>query len=152
MSGSAELPVAASAGRAHARRGDRGAVRDRPRRTHQPAGARRRGRARPDGEDWESIATYGLDGARTPSKKAAGRSLMKAFGVSAIPEAELARIRVPTALIWGRHDLQARLRVAEAASARYGWPLHAIEDCGVDPNVEQPGAFLDALRAELDGR
>ena len=102
--------------------------------------------------DWESIATYGLDGARTPSKKAAGRSLMKAFGVSAIPEAELARIRVPTALIWGHHDLQARLRVAEAASARYGWPLHVIEDCGVDPNVEQPGAFLDALRAELDGR
>jgi pimeloyl-ACP methyl ester carboxylesterase len=27
-----------------------------------------------------------------------------------------------------------------------------IEDCGVDPNVEQPDAFLDALRAELDGR
>lgn len=103
------------------------------------------------GEDWESIATCGLDGARTPSKKAAGRSLMKAFGVSAIPQAELARIRVPTALIWGRHDLQAGLRVAEAASARYGWPLHVIEDCGVDPNVEQPHAFLDALRAELDG-
>src|ERR671919_889018 len=106
MSDSAELPVAAGAGRAHARRGDRGAVRDRPRRTHQPAGARRRARsgpvspgprfalamvgflARPTehtrdrflgecivdlegvhdqmGEDWESIATYGLDGAREP--------------------------------------------------------------------------------------
>ncbi len=59
---------------------------------------------------------------------------------------------MPTALIWGRLDLQARLRVAEAASARNGWPLHVIEACGVDPNVEQPGAFLDALRAELDGR
>jgi pimeloyl-ACP methyl ester carboxylesterase len=77
---------------------------------------------------------------------------MKAFGVSTIPEAELARIRVPTALIWGRHDLQARLRVAEAASASYGWALHVIEDCGIDPNVEQAGAFLDALRAELNGR
>ena len=104
------------------------------------------------GEDWESIATYGLDGARTPSKKAAGRSLMKAFGVSAIPHADLARIRVPTALIWGRHDLQARLGVAEAANARYGWPLHVIEDCGVDPNVEQPAALVAALLAELDGR
>jgi pimeloyl-ACP methyl ester carboxylesterase len=104
------------------------------------------------GEDWESIAAYGLDGARNPSKKAAGRSLMKAFGVSAIPEAELARIRVPTALIWGRHDLQTRLRVAEVASARYGWSLHVIDDCGVDPNLEQPEAFLDAMRAELDGR
>ena len=43
------------------------------------------------------------------------------------------------------------LGVADAASARYGWPLHAIEHCGVDPHVEQPDAFLDALRAELDG-
>jgi pimeloyl-ACP methyl ester carboxylesterase len=104
------------------------------------------------GENWESLATYGLDGARDPSKKAAGRSLMKAFGVSAIPQAELAQIRVPAALIWGRHDLQTRLRVAQVASARYGWPLHVIEDCGVHPNLEQPVAFLDAVRAELDGR
>ncbi len=104
------------------------------------------------GEHWESIATCGLDGARNPSKKAAGRRLMKVFGVSAIPHAELARIRAPTALIWGRHDPQSRLGVAEAASARYGWPLHVIEDSGVDPNVEQPEAFLDALRRELDPR
>jgi len=27
-----------------------------------------------------------------------------------------------------------------------------IEDCGIDPNVEQAGALLDALRAELNGR
>jgi pimeloyl-ACP methyl ester carboxylesterase len=104
------------------------------------------------GEDWELIATYGLDGARNPHMKAAGRSLMKAFGISAIPQAELARIRVPAALIWGRHDLQTRLRVAQVASARYGWPLHVIEDCGVDPNLEQPVALLAAVRAELDGR
>ena len=104
------------------------------------------------GEDWESMATYGLDGAQNPSKRAAARSLMKAFGVPAIPRAELARIRVPTSLIWGRHDLQTRLRVAEIASARFGWPLHVIEDCGVDPNVEQPEALMDAMRAELDGR
>lgn len=104
------------------------------------------------GAVWESIVTYGLDGARNPSKKAAGRSLMKAFGVSAIAQAELARIRVPTALIWGRHDLQTRLRVAEVASARFGWPLHVIEDCGVDPNLEQPDALVDAMRAELEGR
>lgn len=104
------------------------------------------------GQDWASIATYGLEAARNPSKKAAGRRLLKAFGVSVIPPSELARIPVPTALIWGRHDLQARLRNAEAASARHGWPLHVIEDCGVDPIVEQPDAFVAALRAELDGR
>ncbi len=104
------------------------------------------------GQDWESIATYALEGAQTPDKRDAGRTLLKAFGVSAIAQAELARIRAPTALIWGRHDLQARLRIAEATSARYGWPLRVIEDCGVNPNLEQPDAFLDALRAELDGR
>ena len=68
----------------------------------------------------------------------------------AIPPAELARIAVPTTLIWGRHDLATRLRVAEAASARYGWPLHVIENCADDPRIEQPEAFLRALRLALD--
>jgi hypothetical protein len=58
---------------------------------------------------------------------------------------------VPTTLIWGRHDLQVRLRVAEAASARYGWPLHVVEDAADDPAVGQPEAFLDALEAALAG-
>ena len=39
-----------------------------------------------------------------------------------------------------------RLRVAETASKRYGWPLHVIEDAGDDPPLEQPAAFLRALR------
>ena len=45
---------------------------------------------------------------------------------------------MPTTLIWGRHDLATPLRVAEAASARYGWPLHVIEDAADDPPVERP--------------
>jgi pimeloyl-ACP methyl ester carboxylesterase len=102
------------------------------------------------GEDWELITTYGLEGARTPSMKAAGRRLMKEFGVSAIPETDLARIGVPTTLIWGRHDLQVRLRVGEAVSERYGWPLLVIEDCGADPHIEQPEALLAALHEALD--
>jgi pimeloyl-ACP methyl ester carboxylesterase len=69
--------------------------------------------------------------------------------VSAIPPADLARIAVPTTLIWGRHDLATRLQIAEAASARYGWPLHVIENCADDPPIEQPEAFLVALRAAL---
>lgn len=48
------------------------------------------------GEEWELLAAYALEGARTPTVKSAGRSLMKAFGVSAIPEADLDRIGVPT--------------------------------------------------------
>jgi pimeloyl-ACP methyl ester carboxylesterase len=69
--------------------------------------------------------------------------------VPAIPQDDLARIAVPTTLIWGRHNLGLRLKVAEAASARYGWPLHVIEDAGDDPAIEQPEAFLEALRSAL---
>lgn len=101
------------------------------------------------GEDWELIRAYGLEGARSPRKKAATRALMKAFG-SPIPGDELARIDTPTTLIWGRHDRQVRLAVAEAASARYEWPLHVIDDCASDPNVEQPDAFVQVLRDTLD--
>jgi pimeloyl-ACP methyl ester carboxylesterase len=40
--------------------------------------------------------------------------------------------------------------VAEAASKRYGWPLHVIEDAGDDPSIEQPEAFLRALQSALE--
>jgi len=101
------------------------------------------------GEPWEPFAAYNLDRARTPSVKAALRILMRQFGVPAIPPADLARIAVLTTLIWGRHDLATRLRIAEAASVRYGWPLHVIENAANDPPIEQPEAFLEALRAAL---
>ena len=42
-----------------------------------------------------------------------------------------------------------RLNVAEAASVRYGWPLHVIENARDDPAIEQPAAFLEALRTAL---
>lgn len=102
------------------------------------------------GEAWELIAAYALEGARTSSVRSAGRSLMKAFGVSAIPDADFARITVPTTLIWGRQDLQVRLQVAEDASARHGWPLQIIDDCGVDPNLERPQELLDILTKTLN--
>jgi pimeloyl-ACP methyl ester carboxylesterase len=55
---------------------------------------------------------------------------------------------VPTTLIWGRQDRVMRLRIAEKASARYGWPLEVIEDAG-HLSLEQPEAFRAALRAAL---
>lgn len=97
----------------------------------------------------ELLEAYALERARTPTLKAALRSLMPQLGVPPIPPADLASIAVPTILIWGRDDLQVRLRIAEAASARYGWPLHVIDDARDDPAIEQPGAFLEALRAGL---
>lgn len=101
------------------------------------------------GERFEPFGDYSLAWARTKTAKAALRSLVPEFGTRAIPQADLARIEVPTTLIHGRHDLQTRLSVAERASARFDWPLHVIEDCRDDPAFEQPGAFLDALHAAI---
>jgi pimeloyl-ACP methyl ester carboxylesterase len=101
------------------------------------------------GERSALLEAYTLDRARSPGQKAALRRLMLQLGLPAIPPAELARITVPTTLIWGRHDRQVRLGVAQAASARHGWPLHVIEDAGDDPAVEQPQSFLRGLHAAL---
>jgi pimeloyl-ACP methyl ester carboxylesterase len=101
------------------------------------------------GEHGQLLEAYALDRAQTPAMKAALRHLMPQLGVPAIPPAQLARIAAPTTLIWGRHDRQVRLGLAEAASARYGWPLHVIEQAADDPAVEQPDAFLRAVRGAL---
>jgi pimeloyl-ACP methyl ester carboxylesterase len=103
------------------------------------------------GARWEASQAYLLDRARTPSVRAANRRLLRELGTKPIPPHELARIAIPTTLIWGRHDRVMRLRIAEAASARYGWPLHVIEDAG-HFSIEQPEAFRGALRAALANR
>ncbi len=99
-------------------------------------------------ERWEASQTYNLDRARTPSVRAANRRMLRELGIPRIPPEDLARIDVPTTLIWGRHDRVMRLRIAEAASARHGWPLHVIEDAG-HFSLEQPEACLRALHAAL---
>ena len=101
------------------------------------------------GERWEAMAAYALDRFRTPTVRAAMRRLMRPLA-SAIPPHDLARITVPTTLIWGRHDRGVRLNVATDASERYGWSLHVIEYARDDPAIEQPHAFLEALRTALD--
>ncbi|HSD80936.1 MAG TPA: alpha/beta fold hydrolase [Solirubrobacteraceae bacterium] len=101
------------------------------------------------GERWEPFRAYNVDRATRPGAMAALGGLMERFGMRAIAAGDLARIAVPTALIWGRDDLATSLSVAEAASERYGWPLHVIEDCADDPPLEQPEAFVRALRAAL---
>ena len=103
------------------------------------------------GDRWNHIKAYNLDRLRVPELMAALHALMERYGMPAIPDAELARIAVPTTLIWGRHDLATPLSVAQAASARYGWPLHVIESAADDPATDQPQAFIDALRASIAG-
>jgi pimeloyl-ACP methyl ester carboxylesterase len=92
---------------------------------------------------------YALELARTPSVRAANRRLLRELGTRPIPPEQLAAIAVPTALVWGRQDRVMRLRIAEEASARYGWPLHVVEDAGHFA-VERPEAFRAALAAALE--
>ena len=101
------------------------------------------------GAEWDAFVDHNLTFARSPKAKAAGR-LFRAVGLPRIPPAELAGITVPTALIWGRHDRANRLRVAEAASNRYGWPLHVVDDAADDPARDQPQAFVNVLHQVVD--
>jgi pimeloyl-ACP methyl ester carboxylesterase len=101
------------------------------------------------GERWAPFVAYNLELAQGPGAKGVGR-MFRELGLPRIPPADLARIAVPTTLIWGRQDRANRLRVAEAASARYGWPLHVIERCADDPPRDQPEAFLAALRTTTE--
>lgn len=101
------------------------------------------------GERWAPFAAYNVDRARAPSVQAALHALLEQFGMPAISPELLASITAPTSLIWGRHDLATPLEVAEATSARYGWPLQVIEDAADDPPIEQPEAFLRALHVAL---
>jgi pimeloyl-ACP methyl ester carboxylesterase len=101
------------------------------------------------GELWEPFAVYNTDRARTASVQEALHVLLAAFGPE-IPASDLARISVPTALIWGKHDLATSVTFAQAASARYRWPLRVIEDCADDPSMERPEDFVRVLLEILD--
>ncbi|HEU0036570.1 MAG TPA: alpha/beta fold hydrolase [Kofleriaceae bacterium] len=98
------------------------------------------------GARWKQLETYSLAGARDPRLVAVQQSLMGAFVMTPIPERELAALRVPTALIWGRGDRAIAVSVGEAASARYGWPLDVIDAAGDAAPLEQPADFARALR------
>jgi pimeloyl-ACP methyl ester carboxylesterase len=94
---------------------------------------------------WESFEAYNLDRAASPDVRKAVSALMELFAVPAMPADMLARISVPTSLIWGRHDRGTPLSVAEKAGNRFGWPLRVIEECADDPPIERPRALVEAL-------
>ena len=99
------------------------------------------------GEQWRSYEAYTFDRAIAPEVRAAQHALMEQFGLPPIPAEDLARITVPTRLVWGREDIAISLAVAESASARFGWPLHIIDAAGDDAAMERPDQFLAALRS-----
>lgn len=100
-------------------------------------------------ESWQLFEAYNLDRARDPGVQAAVGGLMEQFALPAISQDDLASIEVPTTLVWGRNDRATPLAVAEDASARFGWPIHVIENCNDDPPVERPEELLRGLRAAL---
>jgi pimeloyl-ACP methyl ester carboxylesterase len=102
------------------------------------------------GERWAPFRAYSLELARTPSVRRANRHLLGELGLRQIPPEEVARIDVPTTLIWGRQDRVMPLAAAKEASVRYGWPLDVIDDAGHFLGVDQPEAFLQALRRAID--
>lgn len=102
------------------------------------------------GARWTPFRAYSLELSRTPSVQQANRRLLRELGLRQIPPEELARIGVPTTLIWGRQDRVMPLSTAQEASARFGWPLHVIDDAGHFLALDQPEAFLRALSAALD--
>jgi len=100
------------------------------------------------GERWGPFVAYNVQLASDPASKLRGR-MLKQVGLPRIPPAALERIAVPTTLIWGREDRANRLRVAERAAERYGWPLRVVDDCADDPPRDRPEQFLAALRPAL---
>jgi pimeloyl-ACP methyl ester carboxylesterase len=102
------------------------------------------------GELWEPFVAYNLECARDRKRSDAMNFLMKKLGIPKIPSDELARIKVPTYLIWGRHDRANKLKIAEKAGRLFGWPLHIIEKTRDDPKLERPEEFVRALHTVLN--
>lgn len=103
-----------------------------------------------DRERHEAIDDYVLARASLPHVKRTMRRVIKA-GTEQIPDTELQRIDLPTALVWGSHDRMAPLDHAQETSARFGWPLTIIDGAGHLPHVEQPDAFVEAVAGSAGG-
>ncbi len=97
------------------------------------------------GDRWDALEAYDLDQAARPSVDKATQELLRRIGVRRIRSDQLRQIDIPVSLIWGRSDRLMRVRIAERASAEFGWPLHPIDDCGHGPHLERHEEFLRAL-------
>jgi pimeloyl-ACP methyl ester carboxylesterase len=91
---------------------------------------------------------YCVERGKQPHVKRTMRALVKA-GTQRLPVADLARIPVPTTLLWGRADRMVPIATAQAVAAELGWPLHVVEDAGHAPHLERPDAFLETLSDAL---
>jgi 2-hydroxymuconate-semialdehyde hydrolase len=94
---------------------------------------------------FEAFNAYTLSRALIPDVKRTMQQLLKTC-TKQIANAELRRIAIPTTLVWGGSDRMVPVSLAEGASARLGWPLEVIADAAHAPQIEQPDAFVKALR------
>ena len=101
-----------------------------------------------DPEWFDAFMAYEMSRGTVPHVRRTMRQLIRVC-TKQISDSDLQRIDVPTALVWGRADRMVRLRIAELASTKFGWPLQVIEDAGHAPMVEQPESFIRALRVVL---
>jgi pimeloyl-ACP methyl ester carboxylesterase len=97
------------------------------------------------GGRWDEMRAYNLALARTPTAAGAQQTLLGLFAVEPIPDDVLARIAVPTTLVWGREDAIVPVSVGAAAAERYGWPLRVLDNTGNEPAIEDPDAFAAAV-------
>jgi 2-hydroxymuconate-semialdehyde hydrolase len=102
------------------------------------------GTRRREPEWYGAFDGYMLSRGTTPHVKRTMRQLINA-GTKRIPDSELERIEAPTSLLWGRHDRMVPLSLGEKTSSKLGWPLHAVDNAGHVPHMEQPKAFLRTL-------
>jgi 2-hydroxymuconate-semialdehyde hydrolase len=101
---------------------------------------------RRDPEWFEAFDAYLRARAAVPHVKRTMRRLVGAE-TKPVPPAELGRVTVPVSLLWGRQDRMVPVAVARTASARYGWPLHLVDDTAHVPHIERPAEFVEALTA-----
>ena len=104
------------------------------------------------GDKWAALREYSVDRAKDPDVKAAMKTMMSELGVPPIPVTDLESISTPVELVWGRDDRANRLRIAQAASTRFGWPLRIIDGAADDPPMEQPEPFIAAVIETGNGR
>lgn len=98
---------------------------------------------------FEAFSAYTLSRAMVPHVKRTMQQLIKTCAKQ-VPDTELRRVAIPTALVWGRHDRMVPVGLAEGASVGLGWPLYVIDDAAHAPHIEQPEGFLRALGKALD--
>jgi pimeloyl-ACP methyl ester carboxylesterase len=101
------------------------------------------------GTRWRALEAYDIALADQPSVSAAVDHLARRVAARRISRDKLETIGVPVSLIWGRGDRLMRFKIAKRASARFGWPLYPIDECGHGPHIERPDAFVEALRDAL---